>query len=206
MKYIIVIILSLPFTQSFSAELVRFDDGTELQCSSVAPPRPLRYQYQYGFFDIYQNQSADQVYLHTFEVRYKDSKYLSQGERYPDGKLFAWTKELVDNGYKIQAHSSIKHISTYKSDWAVLNHPVSRRDAARLEYDFMVAYKYTYDFNNNEKDVSSHKQFVTCQPYYITWLGDGVVDSKYEKCDPLDKEKTSWGRRGCDASNGLPID
>lgn len=47
----------------------------------------------------------------------------------------------------------------------------------------MIAYKIAYDKSNNYPDASDDISHVECQPYYVTWCGDGVVDPAYEQCD-----------------------
>jgi hypothetical protein len=39
----------------------------------------------------------------------------------------------------------------------------------------------------------TRKTHLECQPYEITWCGDGIVDREYnETCDPNDPKKTNW--------------
>ncbi len=54
------------------------------------------------------------------------------------------------------------------------------------QYDFMIAYQVFYDKSNNYPDTSDDISHVECQPYYVTWCGDGVRDSVYEQCDGTD--------------------
>lgn len=48
----------------------------------------------------------------------------------------------------------------------------------------MIAYDIGYDRSNNYPDASDDISHKECQPYYVTWCGDGVVDNGYETCDP----------------------
>jgi len=89
-------------------------------------------------------------------------------------------------------------LSTYKADWAVLNHPV-----VRTNNDFIIGYKVGYDFSNNYPDASDDIEHVECQPYYITWCGDGVIDAGYETCDPAAPGQSP---ATCDPVTCTPID
>jgi len=45
----------------------------------------------------------------------------------------------------------------------------------------------------------TRKTHLECQPYEITWCGDGIVDREYnETCDPNDPKKTNWWNGWCD--------
>ncbi len=156
-----------------------FDDGTTWNCDQNFDPIPLRYYYQYGFGDVWNNPASVPAYMNTFSVRYKDSSYLRVGQTWSDGTNFDWTAQLRQNNFAIPAGSSMEIISTFANDWAVLNHP-----AVRTGNDFTIAYQTSYDYSNNYPDASDDIQHVECQPYYITWCGDGVVDPGYETCDP----------------------
>lgn len=75
----------------------------------------------------------------------------------------------------------MKVLSTYSADWRVVRHPTSRTIGSN--YDFMIAYKIDYDTSNNYPDASDDTSHVECQPYQVSWCGDGTVDSSYETCD-----------------------
>lgn len=47
----------------------------------------------------------------------------------------------------------------------------------------MIGYNISYDFSNNFPNKSDDISHVECQPYYVTWCGDGVKDDAYEQCD-----------------------
>ncbi len=188
-----------------SVKAVQFDDGTYWECGDVKKPVALRYGYQYRFFDVFKSNSSNRLFLQSFAVRYKNSKYLAQGESYPNGEFFWWSKELMQNNYAVDNKTKFMVISTYKNDWAVLHHPAARGRLSSNDYDFMIAYRYDYVVGNESSSASYFHSTVTCQPYYITWLGDGVIDVPYEVCDPGDESRSSWGMRGCDGSDGTPL-
>ena len=156
-----------------------FDDGTTWNCDQNFAPVALRYQYQYRFFDTWNNLANVPAYMNEYQVRYKDSSYVRVGQTWPSGKTVDWTNQLVQNNYAVPAYSSMEVLSTFTNDWAVLNHP-----AVRTGNDFTIGYQIGYDFSNNYPDASDDIKHVECQPYYITWCGDGVVDPGYETCDP----------------------
>ena len=156
-----------------------FDDGTTWNCDQNFAPVALRYQYQYRFFDTWNNLANVPAYMNEYQVRYKDSSYVRVGQTWPSGKTVDWTNQLVQNNYAVPAYSSMEVLSTFTNDWAVLNHPV-----VRTGNDFTIGYQIGYDFSNNYPDASDDIKHVECQPYYITWCGDGIVDTNYETCDP----------------------
>jgi hypothetical protein len=47
----------------------------------------------------------------------------------------------------------------------------------------MIGYRIGYDISNNYPDASDDQYHIECQPYQVTWCGDGVVDAAYESCD-----------------------
>ena len=190
-------------TSAFAGPLIKFDSGVSWECTKFHKPIPLRYGYQYGFFNSFNNSSTTS-YLHTFEVQFEKSIYLKAGEGLPNGNTFSWTKELLDGKYAVPAGKSEEVISTLKNDWAVLNHPKERASLDKNEYDFLIGFKLTFDFENNTSNKAGHFTDVACQPYYITWLGDGVVDEKFEICDPADLKKKNWGANGCNSNTGIP--
>ncbi len=176
-KYLFAIVLLILPSLSF-AQNMTFDDGTTWNCDQNFDPVPLRYHYQFRFFDTWNNPANVPVYMNDYAVRYKDSSYLRTGQSWPNGKSVYWTNQLKNNNYAVPANSSMEVISTFTNDWAILNHPETRTGN-----DFTIAYKINYDFSNNFPDTSDDISHVECQPYYITWCGDGVLDSTYEQCD-----------------------
>lgn len=188
--FLLVLILSSP--SLISAQNMTFDDGTTWNCDQNFAPVPLRYQYQYEFYDVWNNPSNIPVYMNTRSIQYKNAGYLNMGQMWPNGSPVYWTNELVNNGYSVPANSSMKVLSTFADDWAILSHPL-----VRTTNDFTIAYKVGYDFSNNYPDASDDIEHVECQPYYITWCGDGVLDSAYEACDPNDTSHARWGNGEC---------
>ncbi len=77
-------------------------------------------------------------------------------------------------------------ISTRYEDWGIVQKPAIRSNPIAGQYDFMIAYKIKYDKSNNYPDTSDDISHVECQPYYVTWCGDGILDSSYEQCDGTD--------------------
>ena len=174
-----------------------FDDGTTWNCDQNFAPVALRYQYQYRFFDTWNNLANVPAYMNEYQVRYKDSSYVRVGQTWPSGKTVDWTNQLVQNNYAVPAYSSMEVLSTFTNDWAVLNHPV-----VRTGNDFTIGYQIGYDFSNNYPDASDDIKHVECQPYYITWCGDGILDTNYETCDPAAPGQSPYT---CDVATCQPI-
>jgi hypothetical protein len=174
-----------------------FDDGTTWNCDQNFDPIPLRYYYQYRFFDALTNPASVPLYVNTFGVRYKDSSYVRMGQNWPDGTSVNFTSQLIANNFAVPANSSMEVLSTFTNDWAVVNHP-----AVRTGNDFTIGYQIGYDYSNNYPDASDDIQHVECQPYYITWCGDGVIDPGYETCDPAAPGQSPTT---CDVNTCTPI-
>ena len=196
--YLSLLALVVPAITAISstsaAETVTFDDGTKWQCDQYFSPVKLRYNYYYGFYDMYRNTNTSRYtnYLNTFSVQYKNADYLLAG-----GK-FDFTPELRAKNFAVAPGEEIKALATQSDNWKVNKHPAVRSTGSA--FDFMIAYRINYDTSNNYPDASDDKSHVECQPYQVTWCGDGILDTQYESCDPADPNKTGWGPGGCDAS------
>jgi hypothetical protein len=174
-----------------------FDDGTTWNCDQNFAPVALRYQYQYGFNDTWNNPNNVPAYMNTYSVQYKNISYLSRGALWPNARSVYWTNAVTGNGYAVPPNSSTVVLSTYANDWAILSHP-----AVRTTNDFTIAYQIGYDYSNNYPDASDDISHVECQPYYITWCGDGTVDPAYETCDPAAPGQSSTT---CSVTTCTPI-
>lgn len=67
----------------------------------------------------------------------------------------------------------------------MVRHPTFRSNGIN-QWDFLIGYKIDYDYSNNYPNATDDKSHVECQPYYVTWCGDGVRDPQYEQCDGTD--------------------
>lgn len=84
--------------------------------------------------------------------------------------------------YAVGPNQSVKALATQDNFWRVVKHPTTRSTGS--SYDFMIAYKIGYDTTNNYPDASDDSYHTECQPYQVSWCGDGVVDTQYsESCD-----------------------
>lgn len=182
------------------AQNVTFDDGTTWNCDQNFTPTAVRYWKLYFFNDTWNNDTNANTYLNEYFVQYKNASYLGHGQAYPNGRLFDWTKTLRNASYTVAPHSNMSILSTQFEDWGIVQKPTTRSNPASGQYDFMIAYKVNYDKSNNYPDASDDISHVECQPYYVTWCGDGVMDAGYETCDPADSKKSGWGAGGCDTS------
>ena len=193
------------FFSSFNANAITFDDGDVIECTRIYAPQAVRYWKLYSFYNTWNNDSDSTTYLHKYWVQYKNSRFLGVGKKFKDGSHFSWSSELKKNSYAIPPQSKMKYLETFAEDWGIVQKPEKRADSAKGEHDFIVAYKTSYDKLNNTAMVAKHSIDISCQPYYVTWLGDGIVDERYEKCDPADAMKAGWGKNGCDQQSGTPI-
>jgi len=71
--FITLALLLVPFL--VDARNVTFDDGTTWYCDQYFDSVPLRYGYQYRFYDVWNNPSSRIVYMNSRQVRYKDNSY-----------------------------------------------------------------------------------------------------------------------------------
>lgn len=178
---LLISIIALSFslqTPGGYAAPVTFDDGTTWNCDQHFSPVVLRYGYYQGFFDTFHNNNASIYtnYINTFDVQYQNASYLGAGG------AFDFTPELVNQGYAIGPNQSLRILSTTDNNWRVVRHPATR--STGQNYDFQIAYRIGYDTSNNYPDASDDSYHIECQPYQVSWCGDGVVDSQYgESCD-----------------------
>lgn len=186
-SYLFLSLATILFTygQSYAAESVTFDDGTVWSCDQSFSPRTVRFGYYYNFFDTFTNNNVSTYnnYINTYAVQYKNANYLGVGG------AFGFTPELKALNYTVAPQQTVKILATADSNWRILRHPATRSTGGAS--DFMIGYKIGFDTSNNYPDASDDKYHVECQPYQVTWCGDGVLDSAYEKCDD-------------GAANGLP--
>lgn len=173
------------------AKTVISDSGVKVKCGKMHPVVSLRYGASYRFFHTWNNNSDKPVYFHRYSIFFKNGYYFDKG------KPFNWTQKIRDLGFSILPYTSQELIST-TTGWRVDSKPDSLK---KRDYDFLVAYTIEYDFKNNTKSKWGHKKDVACQPYLVTWLGNGVLEDKYEACDPMDPNKIGWVDGVCDIND-----
>lgn len=67
-----------------------------------------------------------------------------------------------------------------------------------MNKDFMIKYYYGYQTVVDGKKVGKLKKYLGCQPYQVSWCGDGVLDKEYDEvCDPQDPKKQGWVMGQC---------
>lgn len=87
MKKFFLLVTLLFILPSFGyAQNMTFDDGATWNCDQNYAPVPLRYNYQYRFYDTWNNPASVPAYMNTYEVKYKDSTYMRAGQSWPNGK------------------------------------------------------------------------------------------------------------------------
>ena len=82
-KFLLLASLFLIAPSFVHAQNMTFDDGTTWNCDENFAPVPLRYGYQYQFYDTFNNPTSNATYMNTYEVRYKDSTYMRAGQNWP---------------------------------------------------------------------------------------------------------------------------
>jgi hypothetical protein len=172
--------------QATFAQNVSFDDGTTWNCDQNFAPTPVRYRKLYSFYDTWNNGTSTNTYLNDYFVQYQNALFLGRGAAFPDGSLFDWTQEVRNAFYTVAPNSSMRVLSTLREDWGIAQKPATRSNPSLGQYDFMISYKINYDKSNNYPNTADDLSHVECQPYYVTWCGDGVKDSAYEQCDGND--------------------
>lgn len=182
----LTLLSSLFNLQATFAQNVSFDDGTTWNCDQNFAPTPVRYRKLYSFYDTWNNGTNTNTYLNDYFVQYQNASFLGRGAAFPDGSLFDWTQEVRNAFYTIAPNSSMRVLSTLREDWGIAQKPATRSNPSLGQYDFMISYKINYDKSNNYPNTADDVSHIECQPYYVTWCGDGVKDSAYEQCDGTD--------------------
>lgn len=182
--FLAFIALGTMTSTTLAAKTIVFDDGKSLTCDQTFAPRTLRYSYYYGFHDDFRNPNTSTTYyINGFTINYKNGNYLNMG------KPFKLTDALKSSLHAVAPNQTMRILETGGDDWRVASHPATRTTGSG--YDFMIGYETKYDTSNNYPDASDDKSHIGCQPYQVSWCGDGMIDAAYETCDD-------------GASNGLP--
>jgi hypothetical protein len=170
------------------ADTVVLDGGIKMKCNKVHSVVNLRYGASYRFFHTWNNHSDNPVYFHRYSVSFKNGYYFDKGEP------FNWTQVTRELGFSVLPKVSQEIIAT-TTKWKIDSRPDSIKSR---EYDFLIAYILEYDFKNDTKSKRGYKKDVACQPYLVTWFGNGILEDKYETCDPMDENKIGWTDGVCE--------
>lgn len=166
-------------------------------CNQVFSPRPLRYGYSYNFFDNYTNNNS---YRHQVsglpQVSYTEQYDYNASTSFP---AFGWSTVLQNQGYQIPGGTTIRAVEA-ASIYSILGVP-----ATRSADNFMIRYTLNYYAEQTPGQWYGPYTHVECQPYEISWCGDGVRDTLTspainEVCDPNDPTRAGWGNGGCDTA------
>jgi hypothetical protein len=151
-------------------------------CDKIAPIAYIRYNKSYIFSLKYKNANNYKHWLSDFSINYLADDQFNRGS-VPN---FDWSPELASNPTILGGdEKKIIQSSTY----FVASVPASRDSNPDifLKYNFI---NYG-DPDFNDKWTNGPTNRTDCQPYIITWCGDGVVDSAREVSD-------SWTTEVCD--------
>ncbi|MCP4522778.1 MAG: DUF11 domain-containing protein, partial [Candidatus Gracilibacteria bacterium] len=163
------------------------------ECTDISEGNMVRFNSSYDLYFTWHNNDNIPVYLNKYNVSFEHGDFFDSGEDYD------FTTELVNNGYSVNANSSMKVLQT-GSPWRIDQHPDTRSPATVEDHDFVVKYKFDYDYSNNFPDDADDVQLGECQYFSVTWCGDGVLDAPYETCDPNDVTQAGWGPDGCSST------
>lgn len=145
-------------------------------CDETFPSRVLRFKYEYNFHQLYTNKNLYPHGLNKFSVEFIE-KYDYNGS--PEVPNFQWTDKLKSMEYIIPANAKgFKIIES--SNYYVIGFTPPVRQPGNLQIN------YTNTFYGEQTPGNWVGPVITvaCQPYEISWCGDGVKDVEYgEDCD-----------------------
>jgi len=160
-----------------SSDIVPVIVKNNVKCDNIFEGTVLRYNKGYRFYQEFEAGDRD-IFMNRYNVYFENPQYLDQGSK------FDWTQDLKNRKYRIKANSSMRIFSTGKVPWRIAKHPKRRTNATVESHDFVIKYKVDYDYSDTPKDRSDDKTVVDCKYYSVSWCGDGIVDKKYEECEP----------------------
>ncbi len=146
-------------------------------CNQVFAPQVLRYGSSYNFFDAYTNNNSYKHQVSGYpQVSYIEQYDYNASTSFPS---FGWSAALQSQGYQIYPGQSITAIESVGA-YSILGVP-----ASRSADNFMIRYTIPeYYAEQSPGQWYGPYSHVECQPYEISWCGDGVVESAYgESCD-----------------------
>lgn len=82
----------------------------------------------------------------------------------------------------------------YRGEYAITHIPQQR-----LKDNVYIVYKTDYVTFVDGKEIDAIKTHISCQPYEITWCGDGIVDNEFgEKYDDgINNGKLGFASKDC---------
>lgn len=160
-------------------------------CDQTFPSVALRYGYDYNFFDKYSNLSPVRQRLQGFEVEFIEPYDYNASPSVP---TFSWTPELVAKNYIMSVgETNFKALSSTP-------YFIKATPPQRLPNNFQINYRIRYSKEISPGVWDNQKVHKECQPYAISWCGDGIVDiapagAKWES-EPCDPAAEPWKTNG----------
>ncbi len=145
-------------------------------CDQVFPVEQLRHGYSYTFWDDYKNNNTYKHQVYDLpSVVYAEQYDYNGSTSFPS---FGWSAGLIAQGYQINPGQKLRAVDASSS------YPIIYRPATRNADNLILRYTLQYFAQNAGTDWTGPYTHVECQPYEITWCGDGVKDTdEGETCD-----------------------
>lgn len=150
----------------------------------------LRYWHDYIFHDTFFNDTQNSVWISNVDFEYVEQYDFNWSDFFPD---FQATSQITEQWGIIWAWDSQRIVESESLYQVNYYPPVRAQDNLFISYD--VEY-YIQDWNTWDGPFM-HKE---CKYYEVTRCWDGIIESDYETCDPLDTTETAWWNLGCSAT------
>ncbi len=205
---LISLVVAIPLTIS-TAQAEYIEGMGNYTCNQTFPVKKLRWEKDrlnsYQFFSRIVSH-GERIGINSFKVG-----ILEQGD-FNDSKGISTTKLLDFNFTDWLKNKSYIVNPWNKGTWLKANnfYKIYNRPVKRNHKNLYLVYQMNfYKQINGKWDMNNLHKNYDCQPYEITWCGDGIVDNYYDKalkkqisetCDPQDPNKLNWGNNGCNLS------
>ncbi len=114
---------------------------------------------------------------------------------------FVYSNWIKDNKFIVKSGSG-KNLYYYATE----KYQVKYAPKVRKKDNIKVIFDMQYKKRIGDKWSKNIKNFVRCTNYEITSCGDGILDKKYEQCDPNDPTRTGLKvGQTCDIKTCKPI-
>lgn len=179
-------------SQVYATNSVIFQ-GKTFQCDKVYESRTLRANHGYSLKLNFYNRGDTAVIIKSYKVNF-------DGMNYGDAPTYQFTDWIKAKKGIIEPKETGEIL--YSSEYRI-----SRIPEKRAFDNLLVRYDTGYKTVSNGKEIGFTKPYISCQPYAISWCGDGVLEQEYdEMCDPADPQKQGWGLGGCNPKTCQPIE
>lgn len=183
-------------------------------CDQSFPVKKLRYWQAYVFNDTVTNDSWAPIQIKNFWLDFNARWNFWTFVNERTGQTLNTSKDNLLSHYADWVLKQNKIIYPGNNDVAVYTHryevvwiPATANkngtkskytESDRNLYDLFLVYRMRYNDIINWQVSSTLKEHTECQPYNISWCGDGIYDKEFnETCDPNDPNKTNWWNGWC---------